>query len=390
MYKYFLKIFFKKNSPHSFNFSILFPFIGTAISTLSIVVIYCVMTTLEVAVKDTIISVSGGATIKYSHLNNDNYEQIIDNIQKYLNSINVKNQKILSRESIISINGKNMFVKAIGLDDFDFIEKVFNLSLDDEFLNNGILIGEKLSRKLGYTQDGQSAILISPLDSGLSISARSFHVIDQKFTFQNPNTIEDISGENIYLSYNSAKELFTFAYPYIVVNQELSNDSIEDIENRFSNTTITTWSDENPLFFGAMKLEKFLYLTFGIIILLIVAFNIYGLVNLIILRKNNQLSLLLYLGSTKRHIARIFNYNILFIGLMGSIFGAVISILILESNILVDFGYLPAFINHINLYFPIIYISIAINLFTLYLSIKVSINKSIKKIGVLKSNAIAS
>ena len=123
-------------------------------------------------------------------------------------------------------------------------------------------------------------------------------------------------------------------------------------------------------------------------ILLIVSFNIFGLVNLIILRKNNQLSSLVYYGASKKQLERIFSVNILLLGLAGSLIGGIMSIILLDSNILINYSLIPSMIKKIDVYYSIIIISVIFNLFVLFLSTKISIRNNIKNIGVLKSNAI--
>ena len=130
MFKYYFKIFYKRNFPHSFNFSILFPLIGTTISTLSVVVIYCVMTSLENKIKNTIISTEGSATIRIKEPNKKTIHEEISEIQKYLTSIGIASQKIIDRPSIISYDNKAIFVNVIGLQDLSFLEQAFDLSID--------------------------------------------------------------------------------------------------------------------------------------------------------------------------------------------------------------------------------------------------------------------
>ena len=122
--------------------------------------------------------------------------------------------------------------------------------------------------------------------------------------------------------------------------------------------------------------------------LLIVSFNIFGLVNLIIMRKNNQLSSLVYFGASKKQLDGIFNVNILLLGFIGSLIGGIMSIILLESNILINYSVIPSMIKKIDVYYPIIIVSVIFNLLVLFLSTKISIRKNIKNIGVLKSNAI--
>ena len=388
MFKFYLKIFYKKNSPHSFNFSVLFPVIGTAISTLSVVVIFCLMTSLENEIKNTLISTEGGAIVRIKEPNKNTIHKDILEIQKYLNSIGISSQKIISRQSIISFNNNPFFVNVVGLEDFNFLEKAFDLSIDSSQFAEGILIGNKLDAKLGFLESETSILLTSPLDSGLSISARIFKVIDEKFIFDNPTSVKDISGTYVYISYKNAQDVFPLSIPHIVINRELSNTELQNIRDHLINANVVSWENENPLFFAAIKVEKLLYTTFGFMILLIVSFNIFGLVNLIILRKNNQLSSLVYYGASKKQLERIFSVNILLLGLAGSLIGGIMSIILLDSNILINYSLIPSMIKKIDVYYSIIIISVIFNLFVLFLSTKISIRNNIKNIGVLKSNAI--
>ena len=388
MFKYYFKIFYKRNFPHSFNFSILFPLIGTTISTLSVVVIFSVMTSLESKIKNTIISTEGSATIRIKEPNKKTIHGELSEIQKYLTSIGIASQKIIDRPSIISYDNKAIFVNVIGLQDLNFLEQAFDLSIDSSKFEEGVLIGSKLNAKLGFPSPETSLLLTSPLDSGLSISGKVLKVIDENFFFDNPASVKDFSGLYVYISYKNAKEIFPLSNPYIVINRELSKTDLFNIKNNVKNGNVKSWEKENPLFFSAIKLEKFLYTTFGFMILLIVSFNIFGLVNLIILRKKNQLSSLLYFGASKKQLESIFIVNILLLGFIGSIIGGFISIIILKSNILIHYSLIPSMIKKIDVYFPIIIMSVIFNIFILFLSTKISVKNNIKNIGVLKSNAI--
>ena len=106
------------------------------------------------------------------------------------------------------------------------------------------------------------------------------------------------------------------------------------------------------------------------------------------MRKNNQLSSLVYFGASKKQLDGIFNVNILLLGFIGSLIGGIMSIIFLESNILINYSVIPSMIKKIDVYYPIIIVSVIFNLLVLFLSTKISIRKNIKNIGVLKSNAI--
>ena len=104
-------------------------------------------------------------------------------------------------------------------------------------------------------------MLTSPLDSGISISAKIFKVIDEKFIFNNPISVKDFSGTYVYISYENAKEIFPLSVPHIVINHELLIRELQNIRNDIVNANVVSWQGKNPLFFAAIKVEKLLYTT---------------------------------------------------------------------------------------------------------------------------------
>ena len=136
-----------------------------------------------------------------------------------------------------------------------------------------------------------------------------------------------------------------------------------------------------------MEIEKFLYTSFGGILIFVASFNLYGLINLIIYRKRNQLSMLVYLGVSLAELKKIFLNNILILGFLGSAIGIILSYLVIKTGLI---GRLIPMLDEIEIPFLIIPFSIIFNLVTLYVSSHFSINKNIKNIKVLKSNAITS
>ena len=326
MFKQYLKIFYNKNAPYKFNLALFLPLIGTAISALSVIVIYSTMLSMEESIKEVVISTEGGATIRPNNIDRNSYDNKINNIQKYLNLNNFNNQRVIVRPSMLSFNGSSFFVNVVGLENVNHIKEAFDLVINEQEFKNGILIGEELSGKLGDPNPEDSMLVISPLDSGVSVSGKFFKCVEPRIHFENPHSIKNISGEYVYIDYNKAKQIFHLARPYIMLVEELSNEDLLKIENDILNVNISSWKDESPLFFSAIKIEKFLYSSFGVIILLIVGFNIFGLINLIVLRKSNQLSLMIYMGSNLKIIGRIFHCNILFIGFVGSLVGSLSSL----------------------------------------------------------------
>lgn len=85
--------------------------------------------------------------------------------------------------------------------------------------------------------------------------------------------------------------------------------------------TIKTWRDQNPKLFSAMKLEKIgMFLLLGMLVL-IAAFNVFGLVSLTVLDKKADMAVLRSIGVEVGRIRRIFLLKAAWIGVFGSVVG---------------------------------------------------------------------
>jgi lipoprotein-releasing system permease protein len=90
---------------------------------------------------------------------------------------------------------------------------------------------------------------------------------------------------------------------------------------------IQTWRDSNPKLFAAMKLEKIgMFLLLGML-LLIAAFNIFGLISLTVLDKIPDMAVLRSVGLRARGVRRIFLLQAASIGILGSAAGGGLGIL---------------------------------------------------------------
>jgi lipoprotein-releasing system permease protein len=84
---------------------------------------------------------------------------------------------------------------------------------------------------------------------------------------------------------------------------------------------IETWREANPKLFAATKLEKIgMFLLLGML-LLIAAFNIYGLVSLTVLDKTKDMAVLRAVGLSAARVRRIFLWKSATIGLVGTAVG---------------------------------------------------------------------
>ncbi|MBU1218681.1 ABC transporter permease [Myxococcota bacterium] len=84
---------------------------------------------------------------------------------------------------------------------------------------------------------------------------------------------------------------------------------------------IGTWESRNRALFNAMKLEKFVMFLILIVIILVAAFSITANLIMVVMDKQQEISILKSIGSTDRSISFIFMLQGVFIGLIGLILG---------------------------------------------------------------------
>ncbi|OYD16836.1 hypothetical protein CH330_01680 [candidate division WOR-3 bacterium JGI_Cruoil_03_51_56] len=83
------------------------------------------------------------------------------------------------------------------------------------------------------------------------------------------------------------------------------------------------WIAQNRNLFTALRLEKAVTFIVLVLIVLVAAFNIIGMLMMIVLRKTPEIGILKAIGASPRSVTRIFMFAGLFIGGLGTGFGAV-------------------------------------------------------------------
>jgi lipoprotein-releasing system permease protein len=83
----------------------------------------------------------------------------------------------------------------------------------------------------------------------------------------------------------------------------------------------TTWAEINKPLFSALKLEKLvLFLTIGLIVL-VASLNIVTTLIMMVLEKQGDIAILTAMGATARAIQKVFLYQGLIIGMIGTALG---------------------------------------------------------------------
>jgi lipoprotein-releasing system permease protein len=104
-----------------------------------------------------------------------------------------------------------------------------------------------------------------------------------------------------------------------------SNDIGRQIVERAGNgLDFTDWMQTNRSIFQALELERLvMFITIGLIVL-VAALNIVATLIMMVLEKTRDIAILMSMGATKDNIRKIFIYQGVVIGIIGTIFGVAV------------------------------------------------------------------
>lgn len=102
--------------------------------------------------------------------------------------------------------------------------------------------------------------------------------------------------------------------------REVGEAALEDVEGPFY---ATTWIELNQPLFSALKLEKRAMFVILVLIVLVAAFNIISTLTMIVMDKTKEIGILRSMGMKSASIRRIFVFQGVVIGIVGTVLGVV-------------------------------------------------------------------
>jgi lipoprotein-releasing system permease protein len=189
----------------------------------------------------------------------------------------------------------------------------------------GIILGKELARNLGVTE-GQIIYLISPrgmlspighipamkqfrvtgfFQSGMYEYDQTFafiHIKDAQKMLRMDDSVTgiDIRVRNIYQARDIAEKIISnLGFPYWARD----------------------WMQMNQNLFRALKLERWVMAIILVLIVLVAAFNIASSLIMLVMGKTRDIAILKAMGATNKNIRKIFVFNGMVIGSIGTVLG---------------------------------------------------------------------
>ncbi|MFA5324133.1 MAG: lipoprotein-releasing ABC transporter permease subunit [Smithella sp.] len=205
-----------------------------------------------------------------------------------------------------------------------------NYSKNDTAPTAGIVIGKEMARNLGiFLYD--TLTIISPVSistpMGMVPRMGKFVVVGifESGFYEYDSTLA-------YLSLESCQKFLqmgdTVTGIDIKVNDIYKADSIaRKIQNELGFPFwAQNWMQMNKNLFSALKLEKRVMFIILSLIVLVAAFNIISALIMIVMEKNKDIAILKSMGATSQSIMKIFIYQGMIIGVIGTLFGCIAGI----------------------------------------------------------------
>jgi lipoprotein-releasing system permease protein len=207
-----------------------------------------------------------------------------------------------------------------------------SLKQDEKGNPPGIILGRELARNLGVFLDDPVTV-ISPLGDttpmGMTPRVKRFQVtgIFESGMFDYDSTLA-------YISLASSQRFLRIgdvatAIEVKVINIYKARAIAERIEKELGSSYNTRdWTEMNKNLFAALRMEKRVMFILLSLIIGVAAFNIICTLIMVVMEKNRDIAILKSMGSKRISIMKIFVFEGLIIGLVGTLLGSIFGLLI--------------------------------------------------------------
>ena len=294
--------------------------LGVAIGVMALIVVIAVMTGFDRDLRDKIVGNYSHITLSgYKAIANDEYKEIVKKVSA---NPHVKGISPYIQGQVL-INERGRFL-AVGLRGIDpstetkvtKIGKYLIAGSLDNLSADGVIIGRELAAYLGLGLDS-GLVVYSPLAKQHTLKVAGIfnsgmYDYDMNLVFVNLKSAQDILGLSNQIGSIAIK----------LDNLYLADKVKQDLSSVLGfNYNLKTWMEANQNFFAALRLEKLAMFVILALIILVASFNIVSTLIVMVVEKTKDIGILKACGMTSRSVRKIFTYEGLLIGVLGTFFG---------------------------------------------------------------------
>jgi len=317
--------------------------IGVMVGVAALIIVLSVMNGFESEVRSRIVGFRSHLELRDA--NDDglqNYSPLTRKIQRMKNIVGAS--PFVSDKALIVFKSQKQGVEIKGVDSAtinsvsEIPQKinygVFDISdIGEEGARKypGMVLGSYLADRLGVDL-GDKVSVVSP--AGLSPMLSRIPITTFKISGFFETGIADFDDVFAYVALEKAQKMFQMRGK--VSGLEIKLDDISNAESVASTLEMflgddykaVTWFDMHKNLFSAMQLEKWgMFIALSLIIT-VAAFNIISTLIMVVLEKTKEISILKSMGATSRAITRIFVFEGLIGGVVGTFLGCGVGFLV--------------------------------------------------------------
>jgi len=318
---------------------------GVSLGVMALIVVIAVMSGFSKDLRDKILGTNSHVVV--SNINREiveNYEDVLAKVRTVEGVTAVApfimNQVMLihgdrvsgvvvrgidpKREGTVSDLGNNMIAGA-----------VLDLKMDPHFTKDGkligkrkrdgIILGKELARRMGVVA-GDMVSMVSPVSHvtpvGLIPRMKLFKVVG---IFE--SGMYEYDANLSFVSLRSAQKFFSMkggvsGIEIRVSDIEQAGIIASEIQKKLDFPyLVRDWMRMNKNLFSALKLEKIVMFIILVLIILVAAFNIISTLFMLVMEKSKEIAILKSMGASRSSIIKIYSYQGLVIGLVGTLLG---------------------------------------------------------------------
>ncbi|MCX5696253.1 MAG: ABC transporter permease [Candidatus Omnitrophica bacterium] len=301
--------------------------LGIAIGVMALIIVIAVMSGFDKDLHDKIIG-------NYSHINLTAFKAIGDSEYAVIAKSVSANPHVIGISPYIQgqvlLKDNNRYF-AVGLKGINpaaeskvtKVREYIKQGSIDNLAEGSIIVGKELAGYLGLELNSNLS-LQSPLGKQYTLKvagifSSGMYDYDLNLVFTNLKTAQDIFGLNNQITSVALK----------LDNPDLAAQIRQELALALGyNYNLKTWMEANQNFFAALKLEKLTMFIILTLIILVASFNIISTLIVMVVEKTKDIGVLRALGMSALSIRKIFTYQGLIIGSLGTLLGSFSGILI--------------------------------------------------------------
>lgn len=200
--------------------------------------------------------------------------------------------------------------------------------------HNGMVIGLTLADRLGVVS-GDTVSVVSPAGSEPALLQRGQALI-RRFVITGIYESNNKEYDALYafVSLRAGQELFELDDKIHGFEVRLTDlDETNTVASRLAGKhggshRILTWYDLHRELYSVMEIERWFAYVILSLIIGVASFNLLGSLTISVIEKTRDIGILKAMGADRGFVQRIFLYQGLFVGILGSTFGLILGILI--------------------------------------------------------------